>query len=264
MSKRGIGIVLYGGEGLGKTSWAVQWAALGSVKVISVNEIGYDSLAMVGDVPEGCRNIKINNFEELDKEIISATEDVIVIDSIGGVQEKLFDFVCRTQFNGNFEEFTSYYKGYRSNSPPVFGKWLERLERHLQLGRHVIIIGHMITTSIPNTSGADYLSHVVALDDGDKDGMRQRLMRWAPNVLFLNIDVAITRSTERGTGTEKGLVLEGKADDRDNRYFFTTKAPGHAAKNTLKLPPVIPAGASAKEAFNNFINKLPESLRNNL
>lgn len=264
MPKRGIGLVLYGGEGLGKTSFAVQWAALGSVKVISVNEIGFDSLAMVGDVPDGCTNVKVNNFEELDKECVNATEDTIVIDSIGGVQEKVFDFVCRTQFNGNFDDFSSYYKGQRSNSPPVFGRWLERLEKHLQAGRHVIVIGHMVTTSVPNTSGADYLSHVVALDDGDKDGLRQRLMRWAPNVLFLNIDVSITRATERGVGNEKGIVLEGKADDRDTRVFYTTKAPGHAAKNTLKLPPVIPAGFSAKEAFNNFISKLPASLRESL
>lgn len=264
MPKRGIGLVLYGGEGLGKTSFAVQWAALGSVKVISINEIGYDSLNMVGDVPENCTNIKVNNFEDLHQAVVSTTEDTLVLDSVGGIQEKIFDYVCRTQFEGNFEEFMSYHKGPRSNSPPVFGKFLELLDRHLQAGRHVIVIGHMITTTVPNTSGADYLSHVLALDDGEKDGMRQRLMRWSPNVLFLNIEVAITRSTERGVGNEKGIVLEGKADDRDNRFFYTTKAPGHAAKNTLKLPPVIPAGHSAQEAFNNFIAKLPAVLRDSL
>ena len=264
MSKRGIGVVLYGGEGLGKTSWALQWAALGSLRILSAGEIGFEDLEMVGEVPPGCTNTVVDSFEELDKETVNSTEDILVVDSLMGVQNLVFDYVCRTEFSNNKEDFTSYWKGQRINSPPVFEKWLNRLSRQLAAGRHVIIIGHMFTTSLPNTMGADYLSHVVSLDDGDKGGMRSVLMRWAPNVLFLNIDVAITRATEKGIGNERGIVFEGKADDRDQRFFYTTKAPGHQAKNKLQLPPVISAGGSAQEAFNNFIAKLPATVRNNL
>jgi hypothetical protein len=264
MGKRGIGIVIYGGEGLGKTSWATQWANLGTVKVISAGEIGFDDLKMVGEIPANCTNVNVDNFEELDHETINTSEDTLVIDSLVGVQNMIFDFVCRTQFEGNYNSFMDYWRGPRMYAPPVFEKWIDRLSRHLAYGRNVIIIGHMSTVTLPNTMGADYLSHVIALDDGDKGGMRSSLMRWAPNVLFLNIDVAITRATQKGSGSERNIVMGGKADDRDNRMLYTIKSPGHAAKNKLHLPPVINMGASAQAGFDNFIKALPKVIKDEL
>jgi len=264
MAKRGIGIVLYGGEGLGKTSWAAQWAQLGTAKLISIGEIGFYDLDMAGDIPVNCKNVSVNSFEELDKEIVSTTEDTLIIDSLVGVQNSIFNFVCRTQFNGDFDKFTDYWKGQRINSPPVLEALLDRLSRHLSLGRNIIVIGHMVTTSLPNTMGADYLSHVIAMDDGDKGGMRSCVMRWAPNILFLNIDVSITRSTSKGTGSDRNIVMEGKADDRDTRVLYTIKSPGHAAKNKLHLPPVIHMGDSAAKGFENFIKALPKVIKDNL
>lgn len=260
--RRGVGIGLYGGEGLGKTSWAVQWALLGSVKVMSLGEIGYLDLELGDEIPPGCRNVQINNFEELDKETVNATEDILVYDSLMGVQSAIFDYVCRTQFDSDWSKFTDYWKGQRIYSPPVFEKWLSRLSAHLAAGRHVIIIGHMLTDTLPNTLGADYKSHVIALDEGDKGGMRSVFMRWAPNVFFLNINIDIQRVTEEGTRANKGMVIEGKAYDRDQRVLYTVKAPGHAAKNKLQLPPVISMGDSAKQGFENFIKALPEHIRN--
>jgi hypothetical protein len=141
---------------------------------------------------------------------------------------------------------------------------LNRLAMHLAQGRNVIIIGHVVTAQLPNTLGADYQSHVVALDDGDKGGLRSTLMRWAPNVFFINIDVAITRATEKGLGADRNVVMAGKAADRDSRIMYTVKAPGHAAKNKLSLPPVISCGDSAEEGFNNFIKALPQHIKDTL
>jgi len=255
---RGIGIVLYGGEGLGKTSWALQWAQLGSLRILNAGEIGYYDLEMVGEVLPNTTSVDTSSYEQLEKEVIHSTEDVLVVDSLKGVENLIFDYVCRTQFSSNWEDFGAYWKGQRINSPPVMDRWLDRLSRQLAAGRHVILIGHVATATLPNTMGADYLSHVILLDDGDKGGMRSSVMRWAPNVLFLNIDLAITRATE--TARDK-TVMEGKAADSDNRFIYTTKSPGHAAKNKLHLPPIVPMGASAEEGFNNFIKSLPKAVQ---
>lgn len=260
---RGLGLVIYGGEGVGKTSFAAQFAKVGSVRFINVKETGVADLQMVGDIPEGVISVDVDNFEELEKEVINSTEQTLVVDSLMGVQSFIFDFVCRTQYNGIWdgkEGFTSYWKGQRVDSPPVFDKLLDRFSKILSQGRNVILLGHVFTVTLPNTLGADYLSHVVALDDGDKGGLRSCLMRWASNVLFMNINVDINISTK----SERRVTTEGKAYDQDKRCIYTTKSPGHAAKNRLKLPPVISMGDSAPEAFDKFIKALPDAVKMNL
>ena len=261
--KRGLGMVIYGGEGVGKTSWAAQFSKLGSVKIVSIGETGVDDLRMVGDIPDSVKSVVVDTFEELDHETNNCQEDTFVVDSLQGVQTAVFDFVCRTQYNGRWDGrdgFTSYWKGQRVDSPPVFNKWLDRLSGLLATGKNVILIGHVYTTMLPNTLGADYQSHVVAMDDGDKGGLRSCLMRWAPNVFFMNINVDI----EVATASDRGKTTAGKAVDTDKRLMYTQKAPGHAAKNRLRLPPIISLGNSASEGFDNFIKKLPEQVRNQL
>lgn len=219
---------------------------------------------MVDEIPPGVTNVDVQDFEDLDEEVRTCTEDVLIVDSMKGVENMIFDFVCRTQFKNNWDGFMDYWKGPRIHSPPVLERWLDRMSRHLARGCHVILIGHVATTELPNTMGADYQSHVLLMDDGDKGGMRSSVMRWAPNVLFMNISVEIEQSTKKGTGTERNIVKEGKAADIDNRILYTTKSPGHAAKNKLHLPPIIPLGKSAEEGFDNFVSSLPEKLRNEL
>lgn len=260
---RGIGLVLYGGEGTGKTSWASQWSKIGSTNFFEIDESGIEDLRMVGDIPDEVNNTPIDTFEELLEGTKESSADVDVYDSLMGIQTDLFDYVCRTKYNGRWDgkdSFTAYWKGQRVDSPPIFNKWLDMLSRQISQGKHVLLLGHMFTVTLPNSIGADYQSHVVSLDDGDKGGMRSTLMRWAPNVLFLNIDVDIERSVE----TERGKVMSGKAYDTDRRYLYTHKSPGHAAKNRLKLPPVIPMGDSPEEGFENFMKALPKQVRENL
>jgi hypothetical protein len=260
---RGLGAVFYGGEGVGKTSFAAQWAKLGPVKFISPGETGFEDLVMVGDIPSGCTNVTVNTFEALDKECSNVKEKTLVIDGLLELQTLIFDYVCRKHYDGVWEGkdgFTSFFRGQRVDSPPYCIKLLDKLNMLLNEGKNVLLLGHVFTITLPNTLGADFLSHVVALDDGDKGGMRTVLMHWAPNVIFMNIDIAISRATE----TERRIVMEGKAKDSDNRLMYTMKSPGHAAKNRLKLPPVIPMGGSAEEAFQNFYNKLPQNIQDNL
>jgi hypothetical protein len=255
MSVRGLGLVFYGGEGIGKTGTALQAAVLGPLTCFSIGESGYEDLAIVEEVPNGCKNVYIESWEQLMTETKKITEGVIVIDSLSGIQKILFDYVCRTVYNNDWDKFTSYWKGQRVDCPVFLDNYLHLLDALRHKGVHIILIGHMVTTTESNTLGADYLSHVIDMDQGDKGGLRSSITKWAQAVLFMNIDVAITRATDLA---KDRTVLEGKAKDDDNRLIYTTKAPGHSAKNRLKLPPIIPMGSSAKEAFCNLWSKMPQ------
>lgn len=255
MTIRGLGLVLYGGEGIGKTGLALQHANLGSLRCFSMGETGYLDLEMIDEVPPNCTNVNINSYVELITSLKNAKENVYVLDSLSGLQKMLFTYVCETMYKGDWEKFTSYWKGQRVDSVAVFSELLNSLDNLRAQGKHIIFIGHMVTTQEPNTLGADYLSHVIALDDGDKGGLRSCIRQWAQAILFMNIDIAITRATEVDKSKQ---VIEGKAKDDDNRLIYTTKAPGHSAKNRLKLPPIVPMGASAKEAFTNLWKVMPK------
>lgn len=264
MTVKGLGLVLYGSEGIGKTSLALQFANVGPLTCLSVNEYGYSNLEITGEVLPNSKNIQITNWEKLIYHTKEFKDKVLVIDSLSGIQTILFDYVCRTAYNGIWagkDGFSSYWKGQRVDSPPVLIDYLDQLERLRDRGCHVILTGHMVTTEETNTLGADYLSHVLDMDQGDKGGVRSCIMKWAQAVLFMNIDVSITRATELARDK---TVLEGKAKDDDKRLMYTTKSPGHAAKNCLKLPPIINMGESPQEAFKAFWSTLPQVYKDSI
>jgi hypothetical protein len=251
---RGLSLVLYGSEGVGKTSLGLQFAHLGDLLCLSVKESGFEHLEIIGEVPKNAKNVEIESWEDLCEQTSKAPK-VLVIDSLSGLQQMLFEFVCRTCHKNSWENFTSYYKGQRVDSPPILARYLDILDHLNKKGTHVILIGHMVTTSEPNTLGADYLCHTIDMDQGDKGGLRSLVTKWAQAVLYMDIEVAITRVTERA---QDKTVMEGKAADRDRRLIYTTKAPGHAAKNRLSLPPIVPMGTSPQEGFTNLWQAMPK------
>lgn len=259
MTLPGLKMTLYGGEGIGKTGLALQHAALGTLTCLSTpGETGFEDLEIIDEVPSGCTNINVESYEDLVNATTKCKTDVLVIDGLSGLQKLLFDYVCRTVYKGKWDGkdgFSSYWKGQRVDSPVYLDSYLSELDKLRNRGIHVILIGHMVTVTEPNTLGADFLSHVIDMDQGDKGGLRSCITKWAQAVIFMNIDVSITRATEVDKTKQ---VMEGKAKDDDNRIMYTTKAPGHSAKNRLKLPPVIPMGSSAKEAFINLWKHMPE------
>lgn len=255
---RGLGLVFYGGEGIGKTGTALQLSILGPLTCFSIGESGFEDLEVVNEVPQGCINVNIDTWESLMANIKKIKEGVIIIDSLSGLQKILFDYVCRTAYGNDWEKFTSYWKGQRVDAPVFLDNFLNYLDSLRVKGVHVVLIGHMITATETNTLGADYLSHVIDMDQGDRGGVRSCITKWAQAVIFMNIDVAITRATELA---KDKTVIEGKAKDDDNRLMFTTKAPGHSAKNRLQLPSIIPMGESAKEAFKNLWNHMPKAYK---
>lgn len=268
---RGLGLLCYGTEGVGKTSFALQAANyLGETHIISCKETGALDLL----------ETNLDNFNKDNIKLVTETtryEDVInglakpfpltIIDGAGssGLQQLLFDYVCRKDYNGTWEGkdgFNSYWKGQRVSSPPHLRQLMDKVDFYRSEGRHFIFIAHAIVERVTNELGADYLISAPDLDQGNTDGCRSVLTKWAQAILYMTIDINIATATKREQYTE--VTLEGKAAQNTARIIYTTKGPGHSAKNRLGLPEIINMGKNSKEAFENFFKCLPAIYKQNV
>jgi hypothetical protein len=245
---RGLGIIVYGSEGIGKTTFALRFP--GPIDCLSVKETGYDNMAPLGMLPENITNYNIDSYEEVLFLIKKTKAKTLVLDSLSGLQQLLFNFVCRTHYDGNWEAFTSYWKGQRVDSPAIFQSLLDECNEARARGVHIVLIGHMITIEMKNSMGPDYMCHALELDGGEQGGVCSVARKWAQAILFMNIDISINRIEKTDSKTK--TILSGKARDTEMRIMYTTKSTNHSAKNQLDLPPVIALGESSQEAFNNF------------
>jgi hypothetical protein len=254
---RGLGLDVYGSEGIGKTSWALEFDQIGKVVFCSVRESGVQDLLDYGRPRPDVTHFDIEDWEDLVKVTESVREGTFVVDSLSGLQAILFDYVCRTLYKGIWEGkegFTSFYRGQRVDSPKVLEPYLTTLDNLRNRGVNVVLLGHMKNVETPNTQGADYKTHTIDMDDN----VRASVIKWAQAVLFMNIGVNIAIATE----VDKTQVVVGKAKDVDERFMYTTKSPGHVAKNRdLFTTPVIRMGNSPKQAFLNFYKALPDAYR---
>lgn len=252
---RGLSGVIYGLEGMGKTSLGLQFP--GPVFCKSMFESGYDTLL---EVPPNSDNTYVKSFQQLCKEtseLRSMTKGTLLLDSCTGLQRIIFDHATNMDYQGVPAKFYDYSKGPRQESVRYFQGYLDMCDSLLEKGINVIFLAHQVTTTIPNTMGADYLSHVIAMDGSDKGGLRNTLTAWASFIFFLNKNISITQATEK----DRGNVVEGKANNVDSRYIYTQTSPTHSAKNRWDMPPVIPMGKNAKEAFDNLWKHVPERFK---
>jgi hypothetical protein len=248
---RGLGFLVYGSEGIGKTSFAAQFPK--PMLMLGIKESGYQDLEEAGEVPSGIEFIYVTEWEQFIKILKEADEyKTVVIDGISGLQQILFDFVRKTMYGNDTAKFTAYYSGPRQSSPLVFMEIETTLEYLRQKGTNVILLGHMKTETVPNALGQAYSTHAPDMDEA----IRGIITKWAQAILFMNLDV----SFEGNNSNKKGSV----ADDKSHRLMYTTKAPGHWAKNRIGLPEYIGLGSSPSEAYANFVRSLKPQYKEHL
>lgn len=254
---RGMMGLIYGREGMGKTSLGLRFQ--GPVHCKSIGETGYEDLEMVGAVPENSVNSNVTSFQQLVEEVSKVTSGTVLLDSTKGLQSLIFDYVCARYYDNDWKRFHSYSSGARQESPQVLQNFLQGCSNKAAMGVNIILLGHVGTIPLPNSMGANYLCHVVNLDDGDKGlGMRSVLTAWCGFILFLNMAIDITRPTEVDT---KKMVMEGKAQDLPSRLIYTSLSPGHQAKNRWNMPPIINMGDSPDQAWANLSKHFPAAYK---
>lgn len=254
---RGLGLVVYGTEGVGKTSFALEFPK--DLLCISVKESGYDDLEMVNQVPPGCEGMEVDSFASLIKTMQNAKSyRTVVIDSLSGVQQLMTKDILKEVYSNELKEFGSFSEGFRIHGPV----WAEKVTNTAELlrsaGVDVIFIGHAKVELPKNVNGTDFATTEVDMEKWP----RAVFLKWAQAVLYMTLDVEVM-----ATKSWKGKAIEGKVKqdltDESDRIMYTSKNPSHSAKNRIGLPLFISMGDSPRQAYENFFNKLPDSLKEN-
>lgn len=253
---RAFSSVIYGREGMGKTSIGLQFP--GPVFCQSIYESGYDTLL---EVPSNSTNDNITSFEQLlqnTQNLIKCTKGTLLIDACTGLERIVFDYGARVFYNGDMGKFMAYYNGPRNEAPQILQQYLDLCSRLVNNGMHVVFLAHEVVEQLPNAMGPNALCHDIQLDGSNKGGMRNTLKAWVDSIFFLNQAIQIDTATEKD---RQHNVIVGKAQQQSQRYIYTSTDVVHAAKNRWNMPQFIPMGTNAKAAFNNLWSKIPERFR---
>jgi hypothetical protein len=246
----GLGLIIYGSEGVGKTSLAIR---LGSPNLcISIKETGWQDLNQVKNTPPDSANVNIRTYENLVKLLSSPPPGTktVVIDSLSGFQELLFKYVTAQDFKGSKTSFNSFMNGPRQVAPMYASEFIEILNDLRNKGISVILVGHAIVDKEVDAMSEDYLNHVPDMDIG----IRKCFTKWAQATLFMTLDVIVRDET-----TNK-IKQTSKAQTMTRRVMYCEKTPGHMAKNRIGLPKKIKMGTTPDEALKNFLDALPNEV----
>lgn len=266
---RGLGIIIYGIPGIGKTHFSLFFP--GPLLCISILEPGgFRELKQISDefshdVPDHCTGIEVEKFMNLYGSLQQVLQQpyykTVVIDSLSGFQQIFFEHLInsnipqtKTQTYKEAEQtFFAFYNGPRVQAPSALAPFLSVLSSLLNAGVNVILIGHKRNSNEENVSGPNYRKADIDMDEG----LRNAITKWCPHVLYMDLQPSPTEvlaSTGYGQNKEATKVKTGYSS---NKLIYTTTNPQNSAKNKLKLPELIPIGASAQETFDNFWKYVP-------
>lgn len=235
--------VFYAVEGFGKTTLAAH--APSPVILMARGETGYDDLLSGGLVP-AVAAVNIDSHKQLLDTLDALIADpkdrkTVVLDALGGFERLTQEFICDTQFSGDWGErgFASYGKGFDTTA----SEWLKVLQRLEQLrekhGVSPIILAHTRIKTFKNPEGADYDHY--APDCHDK--LWAATARWASNVFFGNFFVDVRQA--KGADMSK----KGKATGDALRVIYTERRPAFTAKNRYAMPAEIDLVGGADASF---------------
>jgi hypothetical protein len=201
-------VVLYGPGGIGKTSLAAQLP--GPVAFIDLDD-SLPRLASQLDTGNILPVTGVESWAHLRTALQSDGWDQvksIVVDTGTRAEEMAIAHTLATVPNDKghsvvrLEDY-GYGKGLQ-HTYDVFLPLLADLDRHSRAGRHVVIICHDCTSTVPNPAGEDWLRYEPRLQSpaSGKASIRLRVREWADHVLFLGYDVDVSKEGKgRGAGT---------------------------------------------------------------
>ncbi|MBQ9328923.1 MAG: AAA family ATPase [Solobacterium sp.] len=217
-SAKGTKIVLYGVEGVGKTTLAAQMPS-----PIFIDTEGSTSQF---DVP---RYPSPTSWEMLLDEIKDASDipeiQTIVIDSGDWAERLCIDAVCKKNGKTSVEGF-GYGQGY-TYVTEEYGKLLNTLTEASEKGKNVCIVLHAAIRQFtqPEDMGA-YSRYTLELIDTPKCSNTSAVKQWADAVLFANYKDIIIEDDK----THKKYARGGQ------RMIYTQRTPAYDAKNRFGLP----------------------------
>lgn len=205
-------IVLFGPGGIGKTSLAA--TAPGPVAFFdlddslprlraSFTESGLkldvrpiDGVATWQDIRDALHATGWDEVKTIVLDSATRAEELAVAHTIATVPHEKREIVIR-----RIEDY-GFGKGF-SHVFDTFLTLLGDLDQHTRAGRHVVLICHDCTNTVPNPHGDDWLRYEPRLQcpSSGKAAIRLRVREWADHVLFLGYDVDVRHGKGTGSGT---------------------------------------------------------------
>lgn len=215
---RGERIVLFGSGGIGKTSLAT--LAPGPVAVFDLDE-SLDVLAKTQELPDDLTIVPASSWAELrgtlrDMALWTGIQ-TIIIDSGTKAEEWDIAHVLENvpkEKGGKCKHVEDY--GFGKGLTYIYEEYMNLLcdlDAHCRAGRHVVLICHDCTATVPNPEGEDFLRFEPRLQspNSGKNSIRLRVKEWADHLIFIGLDQSVDDSGRRKTSGTRTIYPCEKA-----------------------------------------------------
>lgn len=201
-------VVLYGPGGIGKTTLAsclpgpVAFIDLDDSLPRLVSQLDTGNILPVSGVDSWAAlrsTLQADGWDDIKSIVIDTgtrAEEMAIAHTLATVPHEKGHLCARLEDYGFGKGFQHVYDS--------FLPLLADLDRHSRAGRHVVIICHDCTSTVPNPAGEDWLRYEPRLQspNSGKASIRLRVREWADHVLFIGYDVDVTKDGKgRGAGT---------------------------------------------------------------
>ena len=223
-TKRGSIVVIYGPEGVGKTTLGAY--ASQPKFILAPHETGLLTLYKYGLVPE--REYAMpESWDEL-LATVDAVDDckVLVLDALGGFEQLCHEHVCRVEFDSDWGEkgFIGYQRGPKI-AVQTWQKLLQKLETLRNRGISILMLSHQQIRTIQNPLGPDY-DRCVPQCNPNTWGITHK---WADSVFF----VTFLQRLEKTKGDRRMKGIGG-----NDRVAYAVGTDAWDAKNRFGMPEV--------------------------
>ncbi len=238
--KQPVKLLLYGVEGIGKSTFAASAPA----PIFIGAENGTEQLDVTRfPSPEKWEDI-LDALRVLTNE--AHEFKTVAIDTLDWAEPMLWEFICKRDNHANVEDY-GYGKGYQAalDEWRVFLALLERLREAKKM--HIIMLAHSWIKPFKNPQGEDYDRYELKLN-AKASG---KLKEWSDAVLFAQYETYATKDkNKRVRGVDTGA-----------RLIHTQHRAAFDAKNRFNLPEALPlAWADFEEAIGADRPADPEAL----
>jgi hypothetical protein len=224
-SRQPLRIVLYGVEGIGKSTFAADAPA----PIFIGPEDGFGDLE-VPRLPAVRRWEDVTNYVEL---LTNDQHDfrTVVLDTLDHMERLLQDYVCQQEEVASIEKIP-YGKGFTFMADE-WGRFVASLDvLRGKRSMHILALAHAVVKPFKNPEGADYDRYILRMNEKAAALWKE----WCDVLLFANYDVTVLQD-DKTAKKEKAVLQKGKArSSTARRVIHTTRSAAFDAKNRYDLP----------------------------